>query len=59
MRFAERNPVRVTVSTEKDSNGTACGFLRDIAESVEDAYKTPPRELGRKFRHDVTVTDSG
>ena len=59
MRFTERHRVRVTASAEKYSNGTASSFLRGIAESVKDTYKTPPRELGRKFRHDATVTDSG
>ena len=34
-------------------------YLTSGAESVEDAYKAPPRKLSGAFLHGLTLTDSG
>jgi len=58
MRFTERYGVWLPASIGEHSHGTPSRLLRDIAESMEDAYKTPPWKLSGKFLHGSTLTDS-
>jgi hypothetical protein len=49
MSFKERHCVWLAGSIEEHSHGAPSRLLEDITESVEHAYKTPPRKLSGPF----------